>query len=477
MRVVFAAGLVACLGTGCLHESFLAKPPAPVPTPETFSTGAATRTASSAEGDRWWRRFEDPALEALIERSLADNLELRGAYARLAQADAVVEQATAGMWPQLELQFQATRRRLNPAAFGSPAPASEQTLFQGSLAAGYELDLWGRVRASMAAGTLEHEASRDDLEAVAMSLSAQVADTWFQLSEARSQLELLREQQKVNETFLELVQARFDQGMASALDVLQQRQAVIGARRRAQPVEVQLALLEQQLSVLTGRLPTATVARPGPLPAAPPVPELGVPAELLSRRPDVRAAQRRVEAQDYRVAAAIADRFPSLRLTASMGFQATDLGAFLDGFVWNLVGGLVAPLIDGGRRAAEVDRNRALLEQRVTELGRVLLRALQEVEAALVRGAKQEEIIVELEAELAAARETLEEARHRYLQGLGDYLPVLTALRGLQETERGVLAARRQLLGFRIELFRALGGDWTRALPETTAAADERDET
>ncbi len=163
----------------------------------------------------------------------------------------------------------------------------------------------------------------------------------------------------------------------------------------------------------------------------------------------MRAAQRREEAQDYRVAAAIADRFPSLRLTASMGFQATDLGAFLDGFVWNLVGGLVAPLIDGGRRAAEVDRNRALLEQRVTELGRVLLRALQEVE----------------------------EARHRYLQGLGDYLPVLTALRGLQETERGVLSARRQLLGFRIELFRALGGDWTRALPETTAAADERDET
>ena len=451
-----AALTVAACVAACVPHTFRDADKLPVAVPETFDrSGAAPRV------DRWWKTFEDPELDQLVARALADGLELRSAWGRLAQAEAVATQSSSGLWPSLDATVSAGRSRRAPPV----ERKSGTSRFVASLAASYEVDVWGRVRSNTNAHDLELAATREDLEAVAMSLVARAAETWFALVEQRAQLALLRSQLEVNRTFLELVEARFEQGLASALDVYQQKQLRLAADRRLKPVQARIEVLEHELAVLVGQPPNARVAKPQLiLPSAPPVPTTGLTAELLKRRPDVRAAHNRVAAADHRVAAAIADRFPALRLTAEIGLQATDLADLVNGFIWGIAGSLVMPVIDGKRRVAKVDEQRAVLEQRLSAFGQTVLVSIREVEDALVLGEKQVELLSIIDQEVEVANAALDEARNRYVQGLGDYLPVLTALRTAQESERDRLSARRQLLSHRIQLYRALGGSWTNDL-------------
>jgi outer membrane protein TolC len=196
---------------------------------------------------------------------------------------------------------------------------------------------------------------------------------------------------------------------------------------------------------------------------------LRLPADLLKRRPDVRRAQLSLAAADYRVAAAVADRFPAVRIGGETGFQSSsfgDVGNIFNNWIWSVMANLTWPVFDGGRRKAEVDRTKAVVRERIDAYGQVVLLAIQEVEDALVLERKQAEYLRELEGQVTLARATLREARMRYVNGLNDYLPVLAALQSLQELERSRLTARRNLLTFRVQLYRAMGGAWPEVLTD-----------
>lgn len=483
-----AIGIALALAA-CSPHKVTRDPLPPVTMPEAYRAGQAGAPGASADsaagstlpesGGRWWLDFQDQGLNALIERTLHSSLQVRAAWARVAQARALVTQARSGLYPQIDASASAGRQssRFN---LGGNIIENTSNNFSASVGAGYEVDLWRRIANQGDSAALSALAARDDYESIAITLAAEVSETWFDLVSQRAQRALLEAQLETNETYLELVELRFQKGLVSALDVYQQRQQQVSTRAQITLIDTAIRLLQHRLAVLVGQPPgSMEVATGDTLPEAlPPVPAIGLPADLLDRRPDVRAMRRRVEAADYQVATAVADRLPSLRLSASAGFQATTLGDFLSSPVWSLLSSVSQAIFDGGRRRAEVARREAVVEELLMSYGQVLLLAMTEVENAMVQESQQVAYIEDLEETVELADASLREAQARYQQGLIDYLPVLTALQAQQRAELGLLQARRQLVSYRIQLCRALGGTWTQSLaaPESApeASAPER---
>jgi outer membrane protein, multidrug efflux system len=460
---------VAAFGIGCsVHRV----EPVGIPpeTPAGFSrTGEAIQP-------RWWEAFDDPELARLVERALRGNPGLLQAWARLDQSRAVADRTAAARRPDLTAEGQAGRSRSN-VEIGGDSTATRGNRFALTGAASYEVDLWGRIAAGTRAARLDADAARADAETAATTLAAEVADAWFQAVEQRVLLDLARDQLRTNETLLELIQNRFGYGLSSALDVYQQKQLVSAGRSMLPPIQSNLQVLKHRLAVLLGRPPGEAVAEIGNrLPELPPLPDTGIPADLLRRRPDIRAAGLRISAADHRVASAVAARFPALRLSAVGGYRAGQLGDLFSGTVWDLLSGVSAPLLDGGERRAEVRRVRAAVRERAADYLETALIAFREVEDALVRESFQAEFIARLEDRIADARRELEQARIQYENGIRDYLNILIALRNVQSLEREWVGARRVLLTRRIELYRALGGAWSGSLTPPAAATARKEE-
>jgi len=448
-------------GCGGIIHAVDEAPPPPVESRDVWTVGSSTTSPVSG---RWWQSFDDPKLEALVEAALGTNLDLVAAYARLARAEALQKSARAGFFPQVDASASGSRARRN-FNFGSGTIPVEQDTFSLSASASYEIDVWGRVAHAAKAAQREFQASAYDAETAAMTVASRVATTYYDLVEQRATLALLEAQLRASATYLELLELRFDQGTASGLDVFQQREQVASQRANLPPVLARIEVLENALSTLLARPPQNVTVERVVLPEPPPFPEIGIPSAVLRQRPDVRAAELRLIAEDHRLGTAIADRYPRVNLDASLGFNAFDFADLFEQFVWSLGASITGALFDGGRRAAEVERNRAVVEERLAVYGQTILTALEEVENALVNERRQVDLIEALDRQLEAARSTLEQARLQYANGLTDYLPVLTALTQSQQLERAVVSARRQRLVFRIQLHRALGGTWAEELP------------
>jgi NodT family efflux transporter outer membrane factor (OMF) lipoprotein len=443
------AALAAALTASCgLPE---VRPPVAVP-------AAFSRSGEAAPVERWWTELDDPALNGLVDAALGRNFDLLSAWDRLAQAAAVARREGAPLFPTIDLETTTTRTEITQSAQqGSGVGGRNDTRI--GLAASYEIDLWGRVRATRDAARLDTDASYYDLQAAAMTLAAEVARTWYELVEQRRLLDIAAEQLRTNERVLELITLRFRRGQVLAADVLRQRQLVEATRGERLLIEARAGVLEHQLAILTGQTPQAA-ALPGDreLRALPPLPETGVAAEVVDGRPDVRQAFANLLAADRRLAAAKADRYPRLTLSGSASLAAEDLRDLLDNWIASVAAGVVQPLIDGGRRSAEVDRTEALVSERWHQYGQTILVSLQEVEDALVQEEQQRLRNLSLEKQLEIAQSVVERVRDQYLYGSINYLDVLQALSSQQELQRSRTTAQRQLLGYRIDLYRAIGG-------------------
>ncbi len=505
--VLFAVCLI--MAVGCARFAPAPRTVSDAHVPESFTL----YDTSTPAPDQWWVAFGSAELDGLIQEALSDNLTLRKVAARVAQAEALAMQAGATRWPELDASgdMSATRRRVTHDLDVSPLDAANQqmgalnTLLGSALgsAAGtptggvrtpqagvqaaqtlldsgpdsrvttvrhsygfglssrYEVDLWGRVRAREQAALLDLEATREDMYAAMLSLTGLVARQWLEIGARLQELELVREQLALNNKSLELIELRFRNGLATALDVFQQRQMIAQTESLIPMLEASLEAAHYELAVLLGRAPQEKVMvtasglpDPGPLPAP------GVPADLLARRPDIRAAGLQLEAADWRVSVARADRLPSLRLTASASYGAESWSALLDNWMATLAGSVTGPVFDAGRRRAEVERARAAVNERLAAYREQVLESLKEVETAMMRESKQAEYAQSLARERDTARATYEQARERYLSGVIDYLPVLTALTQLQAAERRLLQAEHARLEQRIHLYIVLGGGW-----------------
>ncbi|MDX5400035.1 MAG: TolC family protein, partial [Actinomycetes bacterium] len=279
----------ACLAAGCALHRVERDPAPPVEPPPAFSA-----TGEERAPERWWTAFGETDLDRLVEQALAANLELRIAWARVRQAEAIARQAGAARWPQLDLQLAAARER-RFFDIGIDEFNFTTNSFSASLAAGYELDLWDRVGSTRAAAVLEARAVDDDAQAAAITLSAAVAESYFDLLRQRALIDLLGRQAELNRTWARLVELRFREGLSPVLDVLQQRQQLEEIEAELEVARGTLATVEQQLAVLLGKAPGGLDLPAGDeLPMLPPLPDTGIPADLLERRPDLRAARSRV---------------------------------------------------------------------------------------------------------------------------------------------------------------------------------------
>lgn len=453
-KTIFTAAAVLLLASCAVHE-------VKEDVEASFQIPDAFRDDGYANApDQWWLSFEDPTLEAFIDVAIENNLTLRQAWARLSQARAIWTQASTELFPQANAALGASRFRNETANLTSVSGA-----YSASILTSYEIDLWKRIESQQRAAELDIQASRADIEATALSLSANIASVWYSIVEQQTKLALLKEQINVSKTFLELIELRFSQGRTSAVEVYQQRAQLAAIEVEVPIVESLLRVYENQLAVLLGQPPmTFSVEEPGEFPDLDGPPATGAPAELILRRPDVRSALMRVYAADYRIGAAIADQYPALRLSANTEFQNNDLADVFQNWLLNLASSLTTPILDGGRRKAEVDRTRAVKEERIAAFEQSVLTSFQEVENAWMQEDRQREYLNRLQHELDQDRQAFEESRNRFRQGIGEYLPVLTSLQSMQRVERTLITAQRNLIGYRIDLYAALGGDWMAGL-------------
>lgn len=429
-----------------------------------------SETGDAVQASRWWESFGDPQLDALIERALQDNFSLRAVWDRLDQAAAVARKAGADLYPSLDATASAGRERQQ-----RNGSSSTSNSFTAGLSAAYEVDLWGRVRSSAEAAELDRQATGAQLQTAALSLSAQVADTWYQLAEQAAQEALLQQQLDTNLKVLELITVRFRHGESGAIDVLQQRQLAESVRGDLALAQSRLGVLQHQLAVLLGGtvdsvpMPALSQAR---LVEPPALPATGVPLQQLQQRPDVREQWLSLLAADQRVAVAVADRYPRLSLTAGITGSSDRARDLFDDWLANLSANLLLPVIDGGQRRAEVERTRAAAAEALNNYREALVQGFSEVEDALLQERKQRAYLDSLDVQLQLSRQAIERLRDSYRNGAVDYLRVLDALLTDQSLARTRLLARRQLLEYRIALHQALAGGWALQRPSAPQQED-----
>lgn len=448
-RLTLAAVAAALLVSGC------SVPKAPelsdaLTLPDRFSA-----SGSVAMEPQWWRAFDDAELERLIERALASNLSLQAAWERLEQARAAAVKSGASRYPELSLSGSASTSESRGDTRGSSQS------YTATLAAGYELDLWGRVRATAEAAEMDLHASKEQLRTAQITLSAEVASAWYRLRGERLQAALLQSQIALNEKHLELTERKFRSAQAKASDVLQQRQSLESSRSEALQVQKSILLYEHQLSLLLGSVPgELRLDAETTLPAPPALPDTGIPSELLMQRPDVKAAYYDLMASDRRLAAAVADRYPKLSLTASAGSSALKAGDLFDTWILSLAGNLTAPLYDGGLRKAEAERTEAVRNEAFYGYAQTLLEALKEVEDALTEIDHQKRYLESLDKQLLLSQAAVEQLREQYLRGSGSFVSFLNAQLSHENLQRSRVTAERELLESTITLYRALSTGW-----------------
>ena len=467
----------ALLAGGCasLQQPAAVTPPAPppaawhAPLPPAADPAVDPGVAEAADLARWWSRLGDPALPALVEQALRANTQVAVAQARLQQARAARAAAAAALRPRLGLdagsQWQWTE-----------ATASTRETHRLGLEAAWEADLWGRAGAGERAAAAAEQAGALDLDQVRVVVAAEVALALLQWRGALAREALARRHLALLGQTLQIARWRLEAGLATQLEVEQARSAAERLRAQAPVLAASAGQALNALATLTARPAAALHAElNGADPALPPLaaaPVPAVPAEVLRRRPDVAAAERRLAAAGARVDQADLQRLPALSLNGTLGLQALGLAALGSGAgVATLAAGVGLPLADGGRLQAQVRQQEGARDEAAAAYRAAVLGALQEVEDALVSIARTGEQLAALHAAADAARAAAALAEQRWRAGLVDFQNVLLAQRSQIEAEDSVAATTVALAAAQVRLFRALGGGWTPAPGEPDAGA------
>lgn len=387
----------------------------------------------------------------LVQTALTDNFTLLAARDRIFESKALARQAGAPLSPTLDGSAE-----VNTARNYQTDRTTDN--FSLRLAASYEIDLWGRLRSTEDAALAELAATTADYDIAALTLAAEVTLTWFELVENSLQRTLLKKQQQTNRKVLEVITAQFRSGKSAIADVLQQRQLVEANNGALAELRSAGRILEHRLSILLARPPNSSLPEINSLPDLPELPDSGVPIELLLRRPDINKSFQQLQAADFRVATAVADRYPKLSITAGLTTSGNRAGDLFNNWFSNLGANLFGPLIDGGRRKAEIDRIRSKARQQYYNYGQDVVEALAEVEDGLTRERELQIVLTSLETQLKLAAETIDHVGTRYRQGAEDYQRVLLALLSHQNLQREILRSRKQIINNRVSIYRAISG-------------------
>lgn len=397
----------------------------------------------------WWVTLGSVRLNEYVEASLRQSQTVEAARARLQQAEATLRRASAALGPSVDLKARLDR--------DIEARASREDYWEWGGALSWELDFFGRLSSARAARKADAVSRLNQLVAAKLTISAAVTEAFLGVIEQHELLVLLRRQWETSRDFLKIIQERYDQGLISLVDLLQQKSQLAEIESLIPDAESSLRVQQNVLLTLLGKPPAenATLAVDDVLPGVVPLPEIGLPSDLIVNRPDLRAARADLLASDAEIGRAMAERLPR--------FSFSSDGLFVDGrgregFLWTIAPSLLSPLVDWGNRRAEVSRTKAVYRERLAIFSQQYVDAVLEVENAIVREYRQKQLIAQLEARSIILQEVLQQTKDRYTAGLTDYLPVLTSLQQLNSVEQRIIRERRRLLSFRVALHRALGG-------------------
>ncbi len=458
---LFASSVVALVFLGsCAIGPNYSKPAVEVPAAYKELDGwKVAEPRDAAPKGKWWEAFNDPVLNGLAEQVAVSNQELRAAEARYAQARAQVAVARSGLFPTLGGSAGATRSRRGD--------GTTERNVRVALDAGWEIDLWGRIRRSIEAAGASADASAADLEAVRLLLQAELATNYFQLRVADITRELLEDAVRNFERNLQLTRNRYEAGVAAKVDVVQAQTQLFSTQAQAIDIRATRASLEHAIAVLIGKPPAAFTLEPVPfkvrLPEVPP----GIPSTLLERRPDIAAAERRVVAANARIGVAQAAYFPALDLSAGLGFASTGVARLfsVSNRTWSLGAALAGTILDFGGRAGQVSAAQGAYDETVGNYRQTVLTGFQEVEnnlAALHWLAEEAKIQTEA---ARAARESVVLTVNQYKAGTVSYLNVVQVQNTHLAEERSTVNLIGRRLAATIALIRAIGGTWGDAPP------------
>lgn len=438
---------------------------------EGANVGDVRIDAQPAELARWWGEFNDPLLDSLIERAAKSNLDIALAEARLREARALYGVTAAGAWPTVDVTESYTRIRTSENAFaaGRVAPQGggnlEQNLFRTGFDSSWEIDLFGATRRRVEAAQAGVDAAVEDRRAVLVTLLGDVARNYIDLRGLQRQLIVARANLSAQQETARLTKIRFDAGLTSDLDSAQ-------AEGLAQQTAAQIPALESVLKQTAYRLDLLLGHQPGaladeltldaPIPALPPTAHVGLPAELLRRRPDIRRAERQLAAASAEVGAATADLYPKFSLTGAFGLQSVSASDWFTGRsrFWSIGPTISWPIFDAGRIRANIEVRNAQQEQALRNYEKSVLTALGDVESALVNYAKEQSRYRSLLEATAANRRAVDLANELYRQGLVAFLNVLDAQRTLYVTENDLAQSEANMASNLVLLYKALGGGW-----------------
>jgi len=465
--VFLSCGLL--FSAGCAVGPRYTRPSTPVPpaykeTPENWKLA---QPADQVLRGNWWEIYQDPQLNALEEKIDVSNQTMKATQAQFAEARALVRQYRADYYPTVSAGVSASRNRLskNRPLLGSTTNYTDLVL---PADVSYEADLWGRVRHTVVATRAEAQASAADLQAVSLSLHAELAMDYFQARALDAEEDLLNSTVKAYQKALDLTEDRYHGGLASQVDVTQAQTQLETTRAETLDLQVARAQFEHGVAVLTGEPASTFTLPPAPLHTTPPVIPPGVPSQLLERRPDIAANERLIAAANERIGIARSAYFPSLLVNASGGFEGTTLVNWLTGPSGFAAVGIAAAetVFDAGRRRSISDQALAAYDQSVANYRQNVLVAFQEVEDSLAALRILAQEAETQNAAVTAAEHSLSLSNNRYRGGVATYLEVITAQSAALTDERTAVQISGRRMVDSVLLIKALGGGWgTTSLP------------
>ena len=432
--------------------------------PEVYQESAPAASATEAVSGTWWTLYQDAVLNDLIDSASKNNTDIKIAVARIEEADAYLREVGAALFPQVNVESNASRYRVTetgaiPVAGGMSPNRSNYNV---KLSAGYEIDFWGKLRRARESAKAQSLGSRFAKDTVDLSLKSLVTGDYLLLRALDAQIALSEDSIKTREDSLALTKRRLEGGVASALDVHQAEVAYSNLKAQIADLKRQRALIEHQLALLTGRLDLQVQAGNISALPMPPIPPVGLPSSLLESRPDVRQAEQNLIAANARIGVAKAALFPTITLTAGLGGESKDLGDVLKSAsrIWSGGVGLSVPIFDSGRLKSKVDQTTAEQKQILAAYERAVQQAFVDVNDALVSLRQSAEMESSLDISQQSAKKALEIANNRYKSGYTSYLEVLDAQRVANDASLAFVQSRQARLKASVDLFKALGGGW-----------------
>jgi len=463
----FYLGLTAAvvlLCAGCMVGPDYFKPSVPMTATYKEDQGwKLARPSDTIPRGKWWEIFGDPQLDALEEQVSEANQNVKVAEAHFRQARALIGFARAGLFPTVSAGFSASSLRDStnrPFVTSANGASTGDFLLTGDIS--YEIDLWGRIRRSVTAAREEAQATAGDLESARLSIQAELAVDYLELRSADAQQRLLNDTVQAFKEALQLTINRFEGGAAPKSDVAQAQTQLETTQVQATDIAVQRAQLEHAIAVLIGKPPAEFSLQPAPLDLQPPDIPAGLPSELLERRPDIAAAERRVAEANEQIGIAKAAYFPTVTLNALLGFESSsirNLGGW-QSFLWAVGSSLAQTIFDGGRRRATSEAALANYDATVASYRQATLDAFQQVEDNLAALRILEQETQQQERAVVSARESLQLFTNRYKGGVDNYLQVITAQTVALSNERNQVDIMRRRMDASVLLVKALGGGW-----------------